>query len=459
MKHLLAVPHLRNLFLLCAALVGVLLAYNIAYVCPSFDHLLTANTEEEALRVASFLTHHVLHEGRDISEEAIEAAELRHAREQFKLWKIKVFAPDGTTVFSTDPDEIGQVNTKDYFHERVARGEVLSRAATKHGRSSEGEPLPISLVETYVPVMDGGRFRGAFEIYYDITARDRRQDAQLLRFSAASLGLATVFLGVVGLVLERTGRSLAERRKAEEKVRLYRERLVESEKMAALGGLVAGVAHEINTPVGAAVTAASTLEARTRRCAELFETNRMKRSDLAKYLDVAGSTAEILLASLRQAADLIRSFKQVAVDQSSEERRSFSVKQCLDDVLLSLRPAYKRTGHTIQVTCPGDLEMDSLPGALSRVFSNLLVNSLTHAFDEGERGTIACQVARDGADVVLRYRDDGKGMDEKVRRRIFEPFFTTRREVIEVLGGVVESRSHETADHVRRGRRVPTGWP
>lgn len=233
--------------------------------------------------------------------------------------------------------------------------------------------------------------------------------------------------------------------------------LVESEKMAALGGLVAGVAHEINTPVGIGVTAASFLEMKTKELAALLAGGRLKRSDLEKYIKRATETADSILNNLNRAADLIKSFKQVAVDQTAEERRSFFLKAYIDKVLLSLRPSYKRTRHTLQVACPAELELFSYPGAFSQIISNLVMNSMIHGFEGIPAGRIAIEVSLADGDLLLRYSDNGKGMPPAVAKKIYEPFFTTKRVpdgtglgmhivynlVTQVLGGKIVCASTE----------------
>jgi signal transduction histidine kinase len=196
--------------------------------------------------------------------------------------------------------------------------------------------------------------------------------------------------------------------------------------MAALGDLVAGIAHEINTPVGVGVTAASFLEMKTRETAALLAAGNLQRSQLEKYFDTALEAATSLLTNLNRAADLIRSFKQVAADQTSEERRRFNLKDYIDKILLSLRPQYKRTAHTITVNCPPDIELNSFPGVYSQILSNLILNSLIHGFDDLSEGSITLDASVEGKNLRLRYRDNGKGMRPEVVQKIFDPFFTTR---------------------------------
>lgn len=205
------------------------------------------------------------------------------------------------------------------------------------------------------------------------------------------------------------------------------QHLVQSEKMAALGGLVAGIAHEINTPVGVSITAATHLQEKLKELTQEYKAGTMKRSALDKYLEVSGETLEITMTNLTRAAELIASFKQVAVDQSSEDRRTFNFKDYLHEVLLSLKHQYKRTKHRIEVTGADDLEIDSYPGALSQIVTNLLMNSLIHAYEPESEGIITFDIRRENGSAMLLYSDNGKGIPPENLGRIFEPFFTTRR--------------------------------
>jgi len=210
-------------------------------------------------------------------------------------------------------------------------------------------------------------------------------------------------------------------------LRSAQKQLVESEKMAALGGLVAGVAHEINTPLGIGVTAASHLETESKRVAEAMRQNALKRSDLETYVGVADESSQLILRNLRRADHLIKSFKQVAVDQSSEQRRVINLREYLDEILTSLQPRIKKTRFDVQIHCPGDILVDTFPGALYQIFVNLMMNSIIHGFEGREHGAITIDASLVDDRVILDYRDDGRGMSADVAARIFEPFFTTKR--------------------------------
>lgn len=203
--------------------------------------------------------------------------------------------------------------------------------------------------------------------------------------------------------------------------------LVQSEKMAALGDMVAGIAHEINTPVGVALTAASHLEQRTRQLTETLAAGALKKSTLDGFAETAAESTSILLTNLTRASELVQSFKKVAVDQSSEALRPFVVKDYVGEILLSLRPRLKRLDHAIEIAAPADLTMHSYPGAFSQVVTNLIVNSLVHAYDDGEAGNIQLQFETQNGHVVFTYSDDGKGIPEEHLHKVFDPFFTTKR--------------------------------
>lgn len=212
-----------------------------------------------------------------------------------------------------------------------------------------------------------------------------------------------------------------------DQLKLAQSELVEAEKMAALGALVAGVAHEINTPLGVAVTAASHVEAELGRADQRLATGELTRAEMDGLLATARDGMRFILRNLQRATRLIGSFKQVAVDQSSDQLRAIDLGEYLEEILTSLQPALKKTRHQVTLERTGDLALVTYPGAIYQIVVNLVMNSLIHAWDEGVNGQIRIAAKRAGAEMVLTYVDDGRGMPEDVRRRVFEPFFTTRR--------------------------------
>ena len=203
--------------------------------------------------------------------------------------------------------------------------------------------------------------------------------------------------------------------------------LVTSEKMAALGNLVAGVAHEINTPLGIGVTAASHLEKKVQETVGLYEEQSMKKTDFESFLDLSRETSALILTNLRRAADLVQGFKQVSVDQSSERRREFDVAEYVDEIVRSLKPEYGPYGHVVETACTPGLTMDSYPGAFAQVITNLIVNSVKHGFDNREGGSVWLSIDGDGDHVRILYKDDGCGMSAEQVRKLYDPFFTTKR--------------------------------
>ncbi len=204
--------------------------------------------------------------------------------------------------------------------------------------------------------------------------------------------------------------------------------LIQAEKMASLGGLVAGVAHEINTPVGVTLTAATHLEEKVRAIADAFAAGQLKRSDFEDYIGLSAETVQIIVSNLNRATELIQSFKQVAVDQTSDDWRQFDLGEYINELLRSLGPSLKTTTHPVRVDCPAGFVLASYPGALAQVLTNLLINSMTHAYEPGETGELRIVVdePRPGFARVV-YSDDGKGISEADQAKIFDPFFTTRR--------------------------------
>lgn len=210
-------------------------------------------------------------------------------------------------------------------------------------------------------------------------------------------------------------------------LRMTQNQLVNMEKHAALGDMVAGLAHEINTPLGIGVTAVSALEDYLEELKSQYQSEQLSKSSLNDFISFAEESIDITGENLRRAADMIGRFKQVAVDQASEQRRDFEVGDYLQSIASSLRPNYKYRPIEVQFDVPERIVISSYPGALAQVITNLMMNSLTHAFDPEQSGTIAFKAERSGDELVLHYSDDGKGMSEEVLEHLYEPFFTTRK--------------------------------
>jgi len=211
-------------------------------------------------------------------------------------------------------------------------------------------------------------------------------------------------------------------------LRKTQDSLIEAEKLAALGGLVAGVAHEVNNPVGISLTVASSLARRCELFSDELARGELKRSQLTEFIQRNREAATQLVANLQRAGELIQSFKQVAVDRSHIERRVFDLKELTEQVIASLRPGLSKSRVTLTFTCEPGITMDSYPGPYGQVVTNIVLNAVAHAFPPGQSGTMEVHAALEDADqVAITFSDNGRGMAPDVRRRAFEPFFTTRR--------------------------------
>lgn len=216
-------------------------------------------------------------------------------------------------------------------------------------------------------------------------------------------------------------------------LKLTQKQLLTLEKHTALGEVVAGLAHEINTPLGISVTAVSALEDQLHDLEELVRKQQLNKEHFSDYVAFAREGLTIAADNLRRAADLIARFKQVAVDQASEQKRDFELCDYVQSILFSLRPGYKYRPLDVTVDCQQRIFMSSYPGAVAQIITNLLMNALTHAFpaekdDPQHRGQIVITIREDAGQVTLIFRDNGAGMTEEIRQQLFSPFFTTRRE-------------------------------
>jgi PAS domain S-box-containing protein len=205
--------------------------------------------------------------------------------------------------------------------------------------------------------------------------------------------------------------------------------LIEAEKLAALGRLVAGVAHEVNNPVGISLTVASALERKAAMFASEVQRGDLRRSSLNDFLATSRDASSQLVANLNRAAELIQSFKQVAADRNYSDQRSFDLADLTEQVVMSLRPGLRKHNLTLNIECQPNLVMNSYPGPYGQVLTNLFLNSVAHAFPDGRAGVIEIQARASGKDnVEIIFSDNGCGMSLDVRRRAFDPFFTTRRD-------------------------------
>ncbi len=212
------------------------------------------------------------------------------------------------------------------------------------------------------------------------------------------------------------------------------EQLIQSEKLAALGGLVAGVAHEINTPVGISVTAASSLAEDTKAMAEKFKANKISKAEFKEYLSTANQSANLILANMERTAEMVQSFKLVSADQSTGEKRRIVLRSYMEDIIRSLYPKLKGRKISINLDIDPNLEIDSYPGAISQIFTNLILNTILHGYKAEEKGDITVHAEILEKVLHISYSDSGAGIEETIRKRIFEPFFTTNKKLGTGLG-------------------------
>jgi C4-dicarboxylate-specific signal transduction histidine kinase len=233
---------------------------------------------------------------------------------------------------------------------------------------------------------------------------------QFPQFKEQYLNLALTMIDVCNLSLESVR---------------TRKRLIEAEKMASLGAMVAGIAHEINTPVGVGVLAASTLQHQTQELTGRFTQRSMTQSDLRGYLEASSAGTELISSSLRRVGKLIASFRRVAVNGHRQTVQAIGIADCLKETLASFGDRLLKGQYQVQVNCPDSIIVQGYPGDLESVFTNLVANSLQHGFKGRTHGSIHITVAQQESTIHMAYADDGNGLSDEASKRIFDPFFTT----------------------------------
>ncbi len=342
--------------------------------------------------------------------------------------------------------DVGSCGAAMFCNERVIVPDILAdrrwvpyaQLATPHGlRACWSTPI----------TLDGNVVLGSFAMYYREVRMPTDEEVQLIGLAIHLAGIAiersraerelaqhrehleelvAARTAELTRAVEHADRINAELSNALETLSLAQDELVRRDKMAALGALVAGVAHELNTPIGNSLVVATSLAERTRALAGSVAGG-LRRSELERYLADAGEAGELLVRNLKRAATLVAGFKQIAVDHASSERRGFSLTELLSDLAAPLRVAGKAAHATIDLSLAPGVEMDSYPGPLSQVVTELFENCLAHAFADGERGTVRIAAALRADDMVaVTVADDGAGMTPEVQAHAFDPFFTTR---------------------------------
>jgi len=294
------------------------------------------------------------------------------------------------------------------YHRYIASLDLVSGA--DHMGTLEDGSLPTeprSLI--YVPISVSGQVRGVITVHSYRSHAYQRIDLDMLNTLASYVAVAFANAD------------------SYRKLQDTQQQLVEREKLAALGSLVAGVAHELNTPIGNSLVIASTLEDKTAEIETRNNQNAMRRSDLNSFIEAAREASTLLMRSLRNAAELVNSFKQVAVDQASAKRRQFDLHQASQEIVTTMKNQIRKAGHRIELEMPDDIAMDSFPGPYGQVIINLINNALLHAFEGRSDGQIRLWATRLGAERVrIVFQDDGRGIAIEHQARIFDPFFTTK---------------------------------
>jgi len=258
-----------------------------------------------------------------------------------------------------------------------------------------------------VPVTVGERVLGA------VTVQSREAGA----YGQVHLDMLGTLAAYVGVAMDNA--------QAYERLKETQAQLAAQEKMASLGSLVAGVAHELNTPIGNSLLMASTLQERTDAVAARFAQATLKRSDLEDYMAASREASELIVRSLHSAAELVSSFRQVSVDQASAQRRRFDLAQACHEIAATLMNTVRLAEHRLVLDVPAGIVMDGFPGALGQVLINFVNNAMLHAF-EGPGGAMTIGAAPHDGRVTVSFRDDGRGIEAAHLGRIFDPFFTTR---------------------------------
>ena len=325
------------------------------------------------------------------------------------------------------PDELFNMKLYDWFKNDDAMIEVIAKELKK---AIQGE---VACTDTYLRVKSGEcipMHMTAVELEIDGSSYMTGIGIDIREIKKMQQELIETNRNLEDTVSKRTKeltQANQELSESYEKTKEMQSYLIQSEKMAALGNLVAGVAHEINTPIGIGVTAASHLNELSQDLITKVKAGSMDQQDLIEFIEDLEQASGIILRNLNRASKLVKSFKQVSADQASEPRRQFNVKEYLDEILVSLSPKLNKTKHQISVICKPDLFIDGYPGAFAQIISNLLINSLMHAYQPDEVGNIMISITKQEKFIEIIFSDDGKGIDTENIGNIFDPFFTTKR--------------------------------
>ena len=339
---------------------------------------------------------------------------------------ITTINPAAAALSGFSQEELHQKNWLDIFILNKRREEMLDKL-NKH---QEIKSLEIdmndqagkknTLLWTFSPFYEGSRIKYLIGFGHDITTQ-KNVELEIMQLNDQLEDKVSTRTAALTKSNQQITKTL-------EQLKYTQQTLVESEKMASLGGLVAGVAHEINTPIGISVTAASFLQDEIDTLKSKLNDNSLTRSYVEKLIERITESGRLLHNNLHRAANLISSFKQVAVDQSSEACYSFKLSENINQVVTSLKHKLKQLPCQVHISCPEDLTILSFPGSFSQIYSNLIINSLIHGFENWqEECDIYIDIVDQGEMLLIDYRDTGRGIPDDISGRIFDPFVTSKR--------------------------------
>jgi signal transduction histidine kinase len=386
-----------NVLHISVAAIVFLPAYIFLYLHPSFTNTLISGIEKEAQSIGEHLSAMLPESEIELKRSSVsdDFEEMVHKTiRDFSILKIKTFSPSGKVVFSTDSEEVGEINRKSYFTELVAKGSTYTKLVKKDTRTLEDKVVPADVIETYVPVMRNGRFIGAFEIYYDITDRKERLDQLIIGSSTIIVFVTIILLGAVIFSSFKAKRANLDRKRAE-------HALTNASKLESVGRLAFGIAHEINNPLTNVSLGVQILKNRVGdnevlRELESIEKNIEKASVIAKELLQFSRSDESMFINV----DIIGTIKSTLI-LLEHRLRNVKVHLGLSDI----------------PRVPGD------PVKLEQVFINIIRNSVDALPDGGD---IHISSSRKKGFVTVEVSDNGAGIADEDKQKLFEPFFTTK---------------------------------
>ena len=417
-NNILKVPFLRNILLVSLVIVIVLPLYDILFIYPAFNKLLTDDKRDDAIRIARHLSSILVSRETELTKNRLQAhlsdemEQLRKVRDDFDLIKLKFFSKSGEVIFSSDPKDMGNINNKSYFHEIVAKGKVHAEVIQKDTESLEGQKMPADVVETYVPLMKDQAFLGAFEIYYDITAKKAELNSLLSRSSMVLFGLALALLSVISITLFREKKTINERKNIQ-------ARLQEAQKMEAIATLAGGIAHEFNNALCAVIPNI-----------DLLKTKLPDNEEVNKHTQPIHASAQRMAHLTSQLLAYARGGKY--------RPQQISLNKFVQDTLPFMKHVIK-AGIVVETDLAEDscyVEADLTQ--MQMVLLAVMVNAVEAIEDAGcilltsRREQIDGQFAKGhpdfkpGSYISLTVEDSGSGMSDETRMRVFEPFFTTK---------------------------------